>query len=83
MTVGNNLLIIVQKVSQRIEIDINCSSLEKKNCHTQHEFEIKLGKSVQNSEALKMSSLAIFETTVGLSLSIYRWKALPEKNINI
>ena len=30
-----------------------------------------------------MFLLAISETSVGLSLSIYRWKALPEQNINM
>ena len=39
-------------------------------------------KSVQELQEIKMFSLAISETTVGLSLSRYRWKALPEQNIN-
>ena len=30
-----------------------------------------------------MFLLAIYETSVGLSLFIYRWKALPEQNINM
>ena len=30
-----------------------------------------------------MFLLAISETTVGLSLSTYHWKALPEQNINM
>ena len=30
-----------------------------------------------------MFLLAIIETAVGLSLSMYRWNALPEQNINI
>ena len=33
--------------------------------------------------AVKMLSLAISEATVGLSLSIYCWKALPGKNRNM
>ena len=30
-----------------------------------------------------MFLLAISETDIGLSLSIYRWKALSEQNINM
>ena len=30
-----------------------------------------------------MFLLAISETTVGLSLSIYHWKVVPEQNINM
>ena len=37
---------------------------------------------VQKLEAAKMFLLAISETTVELSLFTYRWKALPEQQIN-
>ena len=40
-------------------------------------------KSVQTLKALKMFPLAISEATVGLSLSVYRRKALPERNMNM
>ena len=40
-------------------------------------------KFVQKLEAHSMFLPAISETSVGLSLSIYRWKTLPEQNVNI
>ena len=40
-------------------------------------------KSVQKLEAVKVFLIAISEVTSRLSLSIYRWKALSEQNMNI
>ena len=48
-----------------------------------HHMNHPLIKYVQKLEAHFMFLLATSEKSVGLSLLIYRWKALPEQKINM
>ena len=76
-------------------LSINCSTLhvalpvlDKRKaviipCFRQRFSTLPDPQSVQKLEAVKMFSLTIAETTVGLSLSTYCWKALPEQNVNV
>ena len=55
----------------------------KKLCIYMHKLQAEKLQSVQKLKAVKMFLLAISETTVGLSLSMYRWEALHEQDINM
>ena len=52
-------------------------------CDPSGSYEFYKTKSVQRLEEHNLFLLDISETTVKLSLSIYRWKLLTEQNINM
>ena len=68
------------KATRKLSVDAYIVVTSKKTFLVSDIFGLK---SVQKLEAHKIFLLGISEISVGLSLNIYHWKALPGQNINM